>query len=276
MGKIASYDNDADVSVEDKVIGTDSITGQTKNFTLQSILSLASLVNSGDLIYVNNNTGGDVEKSNSVVVEISGVSSGKPQIVLARASIISDRHAIYGVVTQDILDGEDGYIQRGGLISGINTTGSAQSEVWLTGDKLYISGSVDGRLTKVSPTKPIPSMLVGIVLSVDSVNGSILLFKDRSIDLGDLDNVSVENPVSNSMVRYDRDNGIWKSTKLITHTDDNIEVNSFPRNGYTQLNAEAISMDGINEYPDNNKAISELGSPGLLYKDSSGYLRITV
>lgn len=276
MGKIASYDNDSDVSVDDKVIGTDSTTGQTKNFTLQSILNLASLVNSGDLIYANNNTGADIVKSNSVVVEISGITSNTPQIILAQATTSSNKHAVYGVVTQDILDGENGYIQRGGIINGLNTTGSVQSEVWVSGDILYMSGARAGNLTKVFPSKPTPAILVGMVLSVDPTNGSILLFKDRPIGLGDLDNVYANNPEPNAMIRYDRENGTWKDTILITHTDDHVEVNSLPRNGYTQLDAEAISMNGLNEYPNNATALSELGGTGLLYKDSGGHIKITV
>ena len=42
MARISTYEQDSTVSKQDKVIGTDSVTGETKNFTLSSILSLVS------------------------------------------------------------------------------------------------------------------------------------------------------------------------------------------------------------------------------------------
>lgn len=46
MARISTYNQDSDVSASDKVVGTDSTTGGTKNFTLGSILSLvASTIN---------------------------------------------------------------------------------------------------------------------------------------------------------------------------------------------------------------------------------------
>lgn len=40
MARISTYEQDSTVSKEDKVIGTDSVTGGTKNFSLESILDL--------------------------------------------------------------------------------------------------------------------------------------------------------------------------------------------------------------------------------------------
>lgn len=42
MARISTYGQDSTVSKQDKVIGTDSVTGETKNFTLSSILSLVT------------------------------------------------------------------------------------------------------------------------------------------------------------------------------------------------------------------------------------------
>lgn len=42
MARISTYDQDSTVSGADKVVGTDSATGNTKNFTLGSILSLVT------------------------------------------------------------------------------------------------------------------------------------------------------------------------------------------------------------------------------------------
>lgn len=58
---------------------------------------------------------------------------------------------IYGVATQDILNGADGYITIDGKVRGINTTGSAVGETWNDGDVLYIKPNDTGKLTKVVP-----------------------------------------------------------------------------------------------------------------------------
>ena len=42
MARISTYGQDSTVSKSDKVVGTDSATGETKNFTLGSILSLVT------------------------------------------------------------------------------------------------------------------------------------------------------------------------------------------------------------------------------------------
>lgn len=42
MARISTYGQDSTVSKQDKVVGTDSVTGETKNFTLGSILSLVT------------------------------------------------------------------------------------------------------------------------------------------------------------------------------------------------------------------------------------------
>lgn len=59
---------------------------------------------------------------------------------------------IYGVTTQDILSGSDGYITIEGKVRNINTTGSSVGETWLDGQVLYAKPNGNGRLTNIKPT----------------------------------------------------------------------------------------------------------------------------
>lgn len=59
---------------------------------------------------------------------------------------------IYGVTTQDILSGSDGYITIEGKVRNINTTGSSVGETWLDGQVLYAKPNDSGRLTNIEPT----------------------------------------------------------------------------------------------------------------------------
>lgn len=59
---------------------------------------------------------------------------------------------IYGVTTQDILSGSDGYITIEGKVRYINTTGSSVGETWLDGQVLYAKPNDSGRLTNIEPT----------------------------------------------------------------------------------------------------------------------------
>lgn len=59
---------------------------------------------------------------------------------------------IYGITTQDILSGSDGYMTIEGKVRNINTTGSSVGETWLDGQVLYAKPNDSGRLTNIEPT----------------------------------------------------------------------------------------------------------------------------
>ena len=62
-----------------------------------------------------------------------------------------------------------------GHVRDIDTTGSAASETWLTGDVLYASPTIAGGMTRVQPTAPNASVPIAAVLKVDATEGVIFV-----------------------------------------------------------------------------------------------------
>lgn len=110
-----------------------------------------------------NKTG--VQINNGQVVYVNGVQGNRPTAALAQADSIVTSYII-GVATQDIADNAEGYITTQGTVRNVNTTS------YVAGDKLYLSTTTAGALTKILPSSPNNVVLVGYALN-STVNGSI-------------------------------------------------------------------------------------------------------
>lgn len=118
-----------------------------------------------------NGTGATLE--DGLAVHMSGVdASGYPTVELALAS---DTHTaiVYGITTADIAPGEFGIITKAGLVNGINTAGFA------TGDYLFLSSTIPGRLTNIAPDF---TSRVGQCVKVGA-DGSVDVFIDNLMAL---------------------------------------------------------------------------------------------
>lgn len=65
--------------------------------------------------------------------------------------LFNQAHYVYGIATQIINTGEDGYITIDGKVRNVNTTGASVGEIWVDGDILYAKPNDAGHLTKVVP-----------------------------------------------------------------------------------------------------------------------------
>lgn len=112
---------------------------------------------------------------NGSVVGFSGVGGGGP---LGCEPFIADRSMpslyIMGVATQDILDGDTGFITVRGLVHDLDTTGTPYGEAWSVGDILYASPATAGWMTNIKPTAPDLVIPVAFVLSVSATAGVIV------------------------------------------------------------------------------------------------------
>ena len=125
-------------------------------------------------IYGRNNTGSTI--TNGSAIGFAGVNGNKRLELL---DYIADgtlpMNYFFGVATQDILNGEVGFVTTFGNVRGIDTTGSAVSETWVEGDELYASPTIAGGLTKVKPTAPDVAIPVAIVAFVSATVGEIFV-----------------------------------------------------------------------------------------------------
>jgi hypothetical protein len=81
---------------------------------------------------------------------------------------------LFGLATEQIEVDEDGKITNFGKIRNINTTGTAEGEVWADGDILWISDTTVGSLTKVEPPRTSLGMPVALVVNA-AVSGTLFV-----------------------------------------------------------------------------------------------------
>jgi len=128
-----------------------------------------------EIVYlVKNQTGNQID--NGAAVWFGGTLGNSGRLLatprLADGTYPSEQ--FMGVATENIANGEDGFVTWFGKVRGINTIGSDVGEGWLDGDILYASPTQAGKLTKVRPNTPNNVIIVAAVIKADA-NGSIFV-----------------------------------------------------------------------------------------------------
>jgi len=158
----------------------------------------------------------DLLESNYQVVKVGGAQGNRLKVALAQANNDANSAETLGIVTEDIPKNQEGFITTSGIVRNINTTGSLQGETWLDGDMLFLSGTVAGQITKVKPSAPIHTVILGYVIRAHATQGQIYVKVDNGYELGELHDVnttiSKTTPVdTDSVLLQDTaDSNIWK------------------------------------------------------------------
>ena len=97
--------------------------------------------------------------------------SGRVKVV-PFTGLFNQAHYIYGIATQSINAGEDGYITIDGKVRNVDTTGASVGEVWEDGDILYPKPNDAGHLTKVVPADDELKMPIASVVHAHT-NGTL-------------------------------------------------------------------------------------------------------
>ena len=153
-------------------------------------------------------------RSEYKVVKLLGASGSRISVDLAQANNEAGSAGTLGVVIEDINNNQQGFILVAGEITNINTTGALVGESWSEGDALYLSATTPGALTKVKPTPPNHTVIVGWVESVNATNGKIYVKIDNGYELEEIHNVLTTGKTNGSILYYD--NGLWKASTGIT------------------------------------------------------------
>lgn len=174
------------------------------------------------VVRVVNKTGATLNEADFSVVRIRSVSEGGAQgqrlaVMLAQAD--SDAHSAttIGVVTESILNNQEGFITTSGNINKIDTTGSKSyggTETWVDGDVLYLSPTHAGYLTNVKPQAPNHTIIVGWVVYAHANNGKIFVKIDNGYELDELHNVKINNPLLDDFLMYDTTLNVWKNKDM--------------------------------------------------------------
>jgi len=122
-----------------------------------------------------NNTGFTIPEGSAVYATGGDVGTSRITFGLATADPSFDSFRVLGITTEDVPNGALGFITSYGLVRTVNTTGASYGETWNSGDILYVSPTVAGRLTNVKPMPPFESIPIALVGIVDSTNGTIFV-----------------------------------------------------------------------------------------------------
>lgn len=150
----------------------------------QTSLSAASALNAEVLRHsVKNTTGTTIPKGSAVYV--SGATGDNALISLASASSEVTSSKTLGITAESIANDAFGYVIEAGYLTGIDTSSTtAGAAVWL--------GNTPGSLVFVSPpSEPSHSVYLGVVVRVQSSNGSVLVKVQNGYELDELHDVFV-------------------------------------------------------------------------------------
>lgn len=189
------------------------------------------------VIRVVNGTGANLLEANYQAVRITGAQGQRLQVLLAQANNDANSVDTIGLVTENINNNQEGFITTSGLIRNIDTTGSLQGETWNDGDLLYLSGTTPGAITKVKPSAPTHTIVVGYVVYAHQNNGKIFVKVDNGYELDELHNVSAVSPSNRNGLFYNSGNSLWESRAIVEA--DLPTLNAYPRVYFVNSSASA-------------------------------------
>jgi hypothetical protein len=185
------------------VIGAISwdIDNGTADIGLSSTLKLK--IGQDDVWYVKNQSGSTITKG--TVVYASGTLGASGRITIA--PMIADgtipSRFLLGIVAENILNGEDGYVIAKGKIRQINTN------AFNDGDVLWLSPTVAGTLTATEPTAPNLKLAIAFVV-YKATNGILAVRVTTGTRIADASDVEYAGAADNSFLVYNSATGVWE------------------------------------------------------------------
>jgi len=163
--------------------------------------------------YVKNQSGATID--NGRVVRAAGTLGSSGRILgeyMIADGTIPPKFTL-GIATENIVNGDDGYVTEFGLVRGIDASGSLYGESWSGGTILYVSPTIPGGLTSVEPTAPDLKIEMAIVIDADA-NGSIFVRPSRYPYLYDLQQVNYSAGTENNLdiLQWNSSNLTWDKT----------------------------------------------------------------
>lgn len=149
--------------------GGTAVSWNSTDLTLDVPTGVGPVIQVGQelVMLVHNDTGLTVTNGQVVYGAVSGVTSGRPHVQLAKANNFSTLQGIIAVANMDILTDTAGFVTWLGVVGNLNTSSFS------AGDTVWVSPTVAGGLTNSKPEFPNYSISVGKVLTSHATTGSI-------------------------------------------------------------------------------------------------------
>lgn len=187
------------------------------------------------------------------VVYIDGAQGQRPDIKLASSTSESSSSKAFGVVTEPIADGEEGFVATFGLVKGINTGDFAE------GAALWLSASA-GVFTDQMPQSPEHAVFIGYVIKSNSSSGQIFVNIQNGYEIEELHNVLITSASANDVLRYNAASSIWVNEDISTVV-----------NSASAINIQNLNVTGNAEIAGNltvSGSVSYLSTEQVLIEDN--------
>ena len=191
--------------------------------------------------------------SDGQVVYIAGAQGQRPDIRLADSSTESSSTKTFGVVTEPIADGEEGFVATFGLVKGIDTEDFAE------GAALWLSASA-GVLTDEIPQSPDHAVFIGYVVKSHASSGQIFVNIQNGYEIEELHNVLITSASANDVLRYNAASGLWVNEDISTVV-----------NSASTINIQNLNVAGNAEITGNltvSGSVSYLNTEQVLIEDN--------
>jgi hypothetical protein len=155
---------------------------------------------------VKNTTGTTITKGSAVYV--SGATGDNALISLASATSETTSSKTLGITAEDIATDAFGYVIEAGYLTNIDTSATtAGAAVWL--------GNTPGSLVFVNPpAEPSHAVYLGVVVRVQSNNGSILVKVQNGYEIDELHDVSAASPTDLDILQYKGSSSLWTKASI--------------------------------------------------------------
>jgi hypothetical protein len=158
------------------------------------------------LAQVRNQTGATLTKG--TLVYISGASGNKCLVSKAQANSESTSSKTFGMIQNDILTNQNGYVVISGIVEGLNT------EAYPDGTTLYLSPSIAGDYTSTKPSAPNHLVYIGVVTRSHQNQGAIQTRIQNGYELDEIHDVAISNPQNNQILSFNSTTNLWNNTSI--------------------------------------------------------------
>jgi hypothetical protein len=157
-----------------------------------------------------NQSGSTIPNGSLVMYDGSDGNSGKLKVTLWDGT--SPTKNIMGISTEEILNGENGYVTHFGKVRGIQTNGANYGETWVDGDILYADAT--SGLTKVLPEAPNSKTPVATVVNSHVSAGALFVRVSHGSNLGEDELVELVSLADKDLLQYNATTGRFENETL--------------------------------------------------------------
>lgn len=153
---------------------------------------------------VKNNTGFTINKGSAVY--ISGSTGDNPLISKGQANAESTSSKIIGLVSANILNGENGQVITEGELTGFDTSAA------VAGDSVWLSPTTPGGLVyglANKPSSPNHMVYLGVVIRAHAQNGVIYVRVQNGFELDELHDVTITTETATQVLGRNTANDAW-------------------------------------------------------------------